>query len=134
MSRIGALLWSVVAVAGLSAPAPAQTVDVYSITTSLGDDIMTDDRRRTLYTHDLDYYDKPSCLNECAAQWPPFEAARDAFPGGAFTIIERPDGKLQWSYSGSPLYYSVRDKQAYDVRGDGIGGVWHYARLPGGND
>ena len=130
-------LWGLVSLSGLpvvTPPVVAQTLIVQSITDSRGDDIMTDEHWRTLYTYDLDYHDQPTCLDECAALWPPFEAARDALGGGGFAIVRRPDGKLQWSYGGNPLYYYSKDKQKFDIRGDGVGGVWHYARLPGGND
>lgn len=127
------LVTTALALAGLC-PAAAQSIQVLSITSSLGDDIMTDGARRTVYTYDLDYHDWPTCTDACAETWPPFEPEPGAFPGGAFTIVVRTDGRRQWSYLGSPLYYYSKDRQPYDVRGQGIGGVWRYARLPGGND
>jgi predicted lipoprotein with Yx(FWY)xxD motif len=42
--------------------------------------------------------------------------------------FERPDGSMQITVSGKPLYRYAGDVQAGDVNGDGVGGVWHVAK------
>jgi hypothetical protein len=37
------------------------------------------------------------------------------------------DGTKMWAYKGWPLYYWYEDMAAGDVKGDGVGGVWHLA-------
>jgi predicted lipoprotein with Yx(FWY)xxD motif len=53
----------------------------------------------------------------CTQQWPPFLAAADAKPVGKWTVVERTDGKKQWSYDGWPIYTSALDHKAGDVIG-----------------
>lgn len=53
----------------------------------------------------------------CTEKWPPVLAADDASDIGDWTIIERKDGRRQWTYKEQPLYTSIRDKQPADVLG-----------------
>ncbi|WP_246210698.1 COG4315 family predicted lipoprotein [Vogesella oryzae] len=82
---------------------------------------------RTLYRFDKDSAGSGSsvCNGDCAVKWPPYLAAPGAQPHDDFAIINRADGSKQWSYKGWPLYFWQGDKQAGDMMGDNIGGVWH---------
>jgi predicted lipoprotein with Yx(FWY)xxD motif len=53
----------------------------------------------------------------CAQAWPPALAAADARPIGKWTLITRPDGRLQWAYERHPLYTSNLDQHPGDVLG-----------------
>jgi len=53
----------------------------------------------------------------CTSVWPPVLATEGAKPVGKWSIIERNDGSAQWAYEGQPLYTSILDRQAGDVRG-----------------
>jgi len=53
----------------------------------------------------------------CTEAWPVVQAAPDAKPVGAWTIITRKDGLKQWAYNEQPLYTSFFDKKAGDVLG-----------------
>jgi predicted lipoprotein with Yx(FWY)xxD motif len=53
----------------------------------------------------------------CTDVWPPVIAADGAEPVGKWSIIERMDSARQWAYDGQPLYTSILDQQAGDVRG-----------------
>ncbi len=33
-----------------------------------------------------------------------------------------------WAYDGKPLYTYAKDKKAGDMKGDGVGSVWHAAK------
>lgn len=85
---------------------------------------------RTLYRFDKDTAGSGSsaCNGDCAAKWPPYLASPGAQPRGDFAILSRADGSKQWSYKGWPLYFWQGDKQAGDMMGDNIGGVWHVVR------
>jgi len=82
----------------------------------------------TLYVFDADKDGKSICNDACAKRWPPAIAPADAKPAGAYTIVKRDDGTLQWAYKGKPLYYFIGDKESMDMKGDGIGGKWHVAK------
>jgi Secreted repeat of unknown function len=71
-------------------------------------------------------------------KWPPLLLAGQAKPiAGQGVIpsmlgtIERPDGRLQVTYRGLPLYRFSGDTEAGDVNGQGIGGTWHALRPSG---
>jgi len=53
----------------------------------------------------------------CVSVWPPVLAPDDAEPVGKWSVIARNDGTRQWAYDGQPLYTSILDRQAGDVRG-----------------
>lgn len=57
----------------------------------------------------------------CAEEWPPVFAEDGAKPVGAWTIVERPEGRKQWAYEGYPLYTSLTDKKPGDVLGGNKG-------------
>lgn len=70
----------------------------------------------TLYTFDNDLDDGISkCYtnnvdNFCSKVWPPLYADLGTIvPSADYTVITRPNGTLQWSYKGKPLYYYVND-------------------------
>ena len=53
----------------------------------------------------------------CTGVWPPAFAAADAKPVGAWSVVERSDGRKQWAYGGWPLYTSILDKEPGHVYG-----------------
>jgi predicted lipoprotein with Yx(FWY)xxD motif len=104
------------------------TPTVVKVATAGSASVLTGTNGMTLYTEDTDTNGKSVCNGPCATNWPPLTAAADAKPVGAFTIITRDDGSLQWAYKGQPLYFWKNDKQAGDTTGDGVAGRWHTAR------
>ena len=53
----------------------------------------------------------------CAEAWPPLIAPPGAEEIGKWTLVERSNGTLQWSYDGYPVYRSHLDKKPGDVLG-----------------
>ncbi|MEE9427556.1 MAG: hypothetical protein V3V25_05335 [Paracoccaceae bacterium] len=104
------------------APAAIQTMD------AAGGTILTDAESMSLYTFDNDTAGKSNCNGGCAKKWPPLLAAADAAEAGEYGLIKRKDGTMQWAYNGEALYFWAGDKRAGDVKGDGVGGIWHLAR------
>jgi predicted lipoprotein with Yx(FWY)xxD motif len=98
--------------------------------TRTADGVLIGPTGMTLYTFDRDAKDsgKSVCNGPCATNWPPLMAADAAKPMGAYTIVARDDGKRQWAYKGSPLYYWIKDTKAGDKTGDGVQNVWKVAR------
>ena len=66
--------------------------------------------------------------SSCAGTWPPLLAADDAVETSNYTLVERSDGTMQWSYKGSPLYTFGGDSAQGDINGDGVDGIWDLAR------
>jgi predicted lipoprotein with Yx(FWY)xxD motif len=87
--------------------------------------VMTTPDGMTVYTFDQDTAGTSTCYDECAKEWPPVVAPRDAQPFGQMSTVARYDGTKQWAYNGMPLYLYHDDVAPGDVEGDGEGGVWH---------
>ncbi|MGR4870260.1 ATP-binding protein [Variovorax sp. LARHSF232] len=109
---------------GSMSTAPADTP------TKTVDNVLIGPNGMTLYTfaRDTEGSGKSACNGQCAANWPPLLAADNAKPMGGYTIVTRDDGKKQWAYKGSPLYYWAKDAKAGDRTGDGVAGAWKIAR------
>lgn len=87
--------------------------------------VMVDPRGMTVYTFDKDKRRKSVCLDKCAENWPPVQAST-AVLSPPFNTIKRPDGTLQMTYKGKPLYTFIKDKNPGDKTGDNLmQGAWH---------
>jgi len=93
--------------------------------TDVSYDYVADAKGMTVYIFDNDAWEKSSCYDGCAADWPPFHAKKDAVAYGHFTVMKRADNSYQWAWQGKPLYYWKGDKNPGDTYGDGMGGLWH---------
>jgi predicted lipoprotein with Yx(FWY)xxD motif len=107
-------------------------------TISQQDGVLTGADGRTLYANTVDTVDKITCVDACAAQWPPVPgpatAAGTGLDASKLGIAVRPDGTKQATYDGHPLYVFNDDKAAGDKKGEGIddaGGTWHVATVTG---
>ena len=113
-----------------SAPAPADaaTLALGTADTSLGS-ILTDGKGMTLYmfTKDTQNSNASACTGQCLAAWPPLFGKPTAGTGaddsklGSFAL---PDGSIQATYNGWPLYYWKDDAKPGDATGQKVGGVW----------
>jgi predicted lipoprotein with Yx(FWY)xxD motif len=74
-----------------------------------------------------------TCDIGCRQAWPIFNAGERALVEGlsdeVFGTIELEDGTHQTTYYGWPLYYYRNDVAPGDVRGQGVGRVWHLAEV-----
>jgi predicted lipoprotein with Yx(FWY)xxD motif len=128
---------------GTAAPASAAPASAAAgLTLTLAEDstlgsFVTGTDGLTLYIFTPDTATSSACVDQCAANWPPLTvaAATEAAAGtgvtGAIGTITRPDGKLQVTLGGHPLYYFANDKAAGDVNGQGLNDKW-YAAGPDG--
>jgi predicted lipoprotein with Yx(FWY)xxD motif len=93
---------------------------------------MTDFAGKTLYTFDNDTTPgQSSCTGACATLWPAYTSgatAQSALPDG-ITVITRADGSTQFAWQGKPLYYYSKDTAPGQLKGDGIGGIWHIVKM-----
>ena len=92
-------------------------------------ELLTDVKGLSLYTFDPDGANESNCYDGCAKTWPPIlisAAIAETLEDG-FSVAKRKDGTLQLTFDSHPLYLYVGDKKPGDVKGDGLGGVWHLA-------
>lgn len=111
-----------------TAAAASPSANIYMTKTSqVKGTYVVDFAGMTLYTFDKDSAGVSTCYNGCAASWPPYTSgatAEKTLPAN-ITVITRTDGSKQFAWKGKPLYYYASDTKPGDVKGDGIGGVWH---------
>lgn len=93
---------------------------------------------RAVYTfaNDVPGSGKSACVGGCLSAWPAVTGSPFAETGGQLAgklgAITRPDGTVQATYDGSPLYTYAADTGAGQASGDGEGGVWHVVRVTTG--
>jgi predicted lipoprotein with Yx(FWY)xxD motif len=99
--------------------------------------VVTDGVGLTLYRFDQDTAEPPvsNCEGACAETWPPVPAgdaeAGEGIDKALLGEITRPDGTEQLTVAGWPAYRYVKDVNAGDVKGQGVGGKW-FALAPDG--
>lgn len=82
----------------------------------------------TLYVFDHDVPGQSTCTStQCVTAWPPLLAKDSDVAHAPLTIITRADGNKQWALRDKPLYFFASDASAGDIKGEGIGGIWHVA-------
>lgn len=99
--------------------------------------LLVDSRGFTLYSNDHDTATTVVCVDECTQFWVPMTtAAQGNGQASKFASLTRPDGTVQATYDGEPLYTFVYDQAAGDVTGDSVtdafGGttfLWKAVRL-----
>lgn len=112
-----------IALAGAALAAPM----VKTVKTDKGE-VLAAENGMTLYTFKNDKKDMSNCYDKCATNWPPFFAKDSDKASGAYSIVERKDGKKQWAMNGMPLYFWIKDTKQGDATGDGMNGVWNVAK------
>lgn len=137
MKRV-VLLMALVAVVLMAAPAMAQnmlphTLNLGGENSDLGPFIVASNGM-TLYTFKRDTFGVTNCTGNCAQAWPPYtvESAdgltvADGIPGEVGTI-QRPDGTLQVTYNGMPLYFWQNDAEMGDANGHNFRTAWLVVR------
>ena len=121
-----------VAVAAASAAPHSARATLRVRTTSIGR-VLTDQRGHTLYLFLRDTKRMSACSGTCASFWPPFLTQRKplATKGVKTSLIgtiRRPDGRLQATYKGHPLYTFKLDTKAGQTKGEGLndfGARWY---------
>jgi predicted lipoprotein with Yx(FWY)xxD motif len=135
--------------AGTPAPtAPAATAvatpDIGTILSANSTDklgtVVVDGQGYTLYRFDKDTAKPPvsNCAGECAQKWPPVLATPgspltvEGVPQEAVGTINRPDGSIQLTLGGWPVYRYSGDTQPGATSGQGLNGTWAAVRPDGG--
>lgn len=100
--------------------------------------VLTDAQGKTIYWFAIDTASKSNCTGSCLTYWPPVTGTPVAGSGvslsGHLGTITGPNGQVQATYDGHPLYTYVGDSTAGQVTGNGLnlsGGLW-WAMTPTG--
>ena len=96
---------------------------------SLGETILVTSNGMTLYRLSGEKQGHLNCATPaCLATWRPLWIAPGTTPQGAMHLgtLKRPDGRIQVTYKGGPLYTYARDTKTGQVNGNGLkgGGTW----------
>jgi predicted lipoprotein with Yx(FWY)xxD motif len=118
-----------------SAPAPSGGTAVVVSTKQgkLGTVLAAGGKHLTVYMFEGDRGASSSCVGACAHVWPPvITSGAPTASGGAVAgdigTITRPDGTMQVTYRGHPLYWFARDGDVSDAYGQGVmgfGASWY---------
>ena len=94
-----------------------------------GGPVVADGAGQTVYTFRDDRVGRSACVDSwCTQDWPAVVADGPAIRPPGITarvgVLRRPDGIVQVTLDGHPLYVFAGDTQPGDARGLGIGGDW----------
>ena len=123
---------AVVTVFGVSAVvAGAALVTVRSAESGTLGKILVAGSGLTLYHDGAEAKNVVKCTGSCVKEWPPLLVTAGSKPvaapgvnGSLLGTVRRPDGKVQVTYRGMPLYLYSGDSKAGDVNGQGVAGLW----------
>jgi predicted lipoprotein with Yx(FWY)xxD motif len=134
--RLALLATALVALLLPAAATAAQTsrrVAKQAENATLGRTILTTTKGRTLYSLSAETGGRFICTGACLATWRPLLVPAGVKPTGPVKLgtIKRPEGKIQVSFKGRPLYSFSGDSKTGDVTGEGIKdvGTWRAAAL-----
>jgi predicted lipoprotein with Yx(FWY)xxD motif len=116
---------------GAQAPAVKATGTLAVASTDAGK-VLVDPQGRTLYAFAADTKGHSACTGSCATYWPPTPAGSlpGSTPKGVTATlgqITRPDGTMQLTVDGFPMYTYVGDAKPGQAKGQGLnesGGLW----------
>jgi predicted lipoprotein with Yx(FWY)xxD motif len=117
---------------GSSGMTSSSTATLMKVKTSIGP-VLADSKGFTLYWYSKDTGMTSACTGGCATAWPPVIGKPAAAMGvrltGKLGTITRAGGMVQATYKGHPLYTYAGDTAPGQVKGNGLGGVWHALRV-----
>lgn len=107
----------------------SKTVTGEATAPSLHKTVLTNIKGHTLYTLSGEKNGKFICTGSCTNTWPPLLVAAGTTPKGPVKLgtIKRPEGKIQVTFRGAPVYTFAGDSRKGEANGEGIKdvGVWH---------
>jgi predicted lipoprotein with Yx(FWY)xxD motif len=100
---------------------------------TLGRTVLTNLNGRTLYSLSVEKNGHFVCTGVCLSSWRPLLIPKGVKPKGPVKLstVQRPNGKVQVTYKGRPLYRFYGDPKAGEANGEGIKdvGTWHAATV-----
>ena len=117
---------------GSSGMMAASNATLMKVKTRIGP-VLANSKGFTLYWYAKDTSMTSDCTGGCATAWPPLIGTPKAAMGvrltGKLAAITRAGGTVQATYKGHPLYTYAGDTAPGQVKGNGLGGVWHALRV-----
>ena len=115
-------------------PTAKQTVVGTAMNPKLGTTILVSRKGLTLYNLSVERNGRFVCTTQfCLSLWHPLTVSKGTTPAGAslLSTVKRPDGRLQVTYRGAPLYTFTQDVKRGEIKGNGFKdvGVWRVAVL-----
>jgi predicted lipoprotein with Yx(FWY)xxD motif len=96
---------------------------------SLHKTVLTNTKGLTLYSLSVEKNGKFICTGSCTGTWIPLVVAAGTTPTGPVKLgtIKRPEGKIQVTFKGLPLYTFDGDSAKGQAKGEGFKdvGTWH---------
>jgi len=115
---------------------PSSAVVVKTASNSLGT-ILVNSQGMTLYHLSGEQNGKFICTSSaCVGVWHPLIASSTSAPSGegvALGTVKRPEGTVQVTYKGTPLYTFTGDQQAGETKGQGIKDVGTWSAVTTGS-
>jgi predicted lipoprotein with Yx(FWY)xxD motif len=126
---VAVLAIALLGVLAVSAGAGNQAVVKSAHNSIVGETILVTSKGMTLYRLSGEKQGNLSCATPaCFAIWRPLWIAPGTTPVGARHLgtLTRPDGRIQVTFKGGPLYTYARDTKTGQVNGNGLkgGGTW----------
>jgi predicted lipoprotein with Yx(FWY)xxD motif len=126
---IGAATWATIAGGASSGPRPLVST---ARNATLGKTVLVDRKGLTLYSLSVERRGRFVCKDgACLSVWKPLTVRKGAKPTGVrgLATVKRPDGRVQVTFRGRPLYTFYLDRRRGDVKGEGFKdvGTWHAA-------
>jgi predicted lipoprotein with Yx(FWY)xxD motif len=107
----------------------SKTVAGEATAPSLHKTVLTNTKGMTLYSLSVEKNGRFICTGSCTSTWPPLLVAAGTTPKGPVKLgtIKRPEGKIQVTFKGMPVYTFDGDSAKGQANGEGIKdvGVWH---------
>lgn len=98
---------------------------------TLKETVLTTNKGKTLYSLSVEKNGRFICTGGCLSLWKPLVVAKGVKPKGPVRLgtVKRPDGRMQVTYKGLPLYSFNSDKPG-EANGEGLKDVdtWHAAK------
>ena len=126
-------LAAVLAISAVAVPTAlaggSKTVVGEATAPSLHKTVLTNIKGMTLYSLSVEKNGKFICTGSCTSTWIPLVVAAGTKPKGpvALGTIKRPEGKIQVTFKGLPLYTFDGDSKKGQANGEGFKdvGTWH---------
>ena len=107
----------------------SKTVAREATAPSLHKTVLTNTKGLTLYSLSAEKNGRFICTGSCTRTWFPLVVARGTKPKGPVRLgtIKRPEGKIQVTFRGLPLYTFDGDRAKGQANGEGFKdvGTWH---------
>ena len=113
-----------------SPPAVATSPTVASRTIAPVGAVLIGSNGRTLYYLSTETSTSITCTAACTSRWTPYVVAKASTPTGSAAVhgssstTTRPNGAVQVTFDGHPVYFYAGDSGPGQARGQGVQGTW----------